>query len=692
MRPHRPRVASAALLAALAIAGGVGAALLQTVGTAPRAAAEAAPRTAESSAARRAAADALDRASAHLADAAATLVAGVGSSPESDVAAARAAIAEAMDASDGVTPRRARSALGSACSAADRRCVRAESSLAARGDGAAGDADALRAILDAGTSVRRAARLAGAPGVLAIRELGAVRRGPRRPGDVVRLRVLRAPGCDEDPVVMIEPDDPLIAAIGGFVTALGGDRYRIVLGDDAGTATVTASACGDTATFRIVNAGERDVLGIEGPGTFSYAAGIDVRVGDSVDAVPTYTGGGATFSISPTLPAGLTFDTSDGSIGGSPVAASPAATFTVVARNVRGVRRATVAVTVEEALPAGVVSLERGFRIENVTDADTPVRLALAPDGRVFYGELLSGNVRVIASDGTLLATPYATLPVLTGGERGLLGLCLAPDFATSGHLYVAASAAAGDGHPARNRVVRFTGTGDVATSGPDVIVDDLPIGDTQNGGAVEFGPDGMLYVTVGDTGDELLAQSDASRAGRVLRFTPDGEVPGDGPIQDSPEFARGFRNPFDITFHPSTGGLFASENGPTAHDELDFVQRGKNFEWGAEPEAIPGPVVGRRIIDWTPVIVPTGIVFHDGTGFGAEYADNLFVAGYDKGDVRRLVLSGPSYSDLDAEIPFLAFDEADFGLKPLDIQRGADGSLWVATFTAIWRISRNAP
>jgi quinoprotein glucose dehydrogenase len=300
--------------------------------------------------------------------------------------------------------------------------------------------------------------------------------------------------------------------------------------------------------------------------------------------------------------------------------------------------------------------------------------------------------VRVIAADGTLLATPYATLPVLTGGERGLLGLCLAPDFATSGRVYVAASTAAGDGHPARNRVVRFTGTGDVATSGPEVIVDDLPIGDTQNGGAVEFGPDGMLYVTVGDTGDELLAQSDSSRAGRVLRFTPDGAIPDDGPIQGSPEFARGFRNPFDITFHPSTGGLFASENGPTAHDELDFVQRGKNFEWGAEPEAIPGPVVGRRIIDWTPVIVPTGIVFHDGAGFGPEYADNLFVAGYDKGDVRRLVLSGPSYSDLDAEIPFLAFDEDEFGLKPLDIQRAADGSLWVATFTAIWRISRNAP
>ena len=153
----------------------------------------------------------------------------------------------------------------------------------------------------------------------------------------------------------------------------------------------------------------------------------------------------------------------------------------------------------------------------------------------------------------------------------------------------------------------------------------------------------------------------------------------------------RGLRNSFDMTFHPSTGGLFATENGPTAHDELNFIQKGKNYEWGPIDPDFPFALRGLMLIDWTPVIVPTGLVFHPGTSFGPGYANNLFILGYDDADIRRLVMSGPAFVDIDDEIPFARFDgEAGIAHKPLDVLVLPDGSLLVSTFTAIWRISRS--
>jgi glucose/arabinose dehydrogenase len=208
-----------------------------------------------------------------------------------------------------------------------------------------------------------------------------------------------------------------------------------------------------------------------------------------------------------------------------------------------------------------------------------------------------------------------------------------------------------------------------------------------------------MLYVTVGDTfyenpmtgqRDGVLAQTDGSMAGRVLRIAPDGSIPADNPIANDPEWCRGLRNSYDLTFHPTTGGLFVSENGPAAGDELNFVQKGKNFEWGAEPESIPGVQIGAQLAEWTPVIVPTGLVFHSGTQFGPSYANNLFLCGYDDADVRRMPMSGAAFTDVDAELPFARFSpEGGVDHKPLDIVERSDGSLLVSTFSEIWRIFR---
>jgi glucose/arabinose dehydrogenase len=423
-----------------------------------------------------------------------------------------------------------------------------------------------------------------------------------------------------------------------------------------------------------------------GAPVIAYPSPLSFRVGEAGTVTPTNSGGAATWAIDAALPAGLSFSTSTGAISGVPSAAATTASFHVTATNADGSDDQTIELNVTPALPSEVDSLAAGFAIEPfLSGLDIPVKMALAPDGRLFFNELDTGNVRVVDTDGNLLPTPFATVPVLTDGERGLLGLALAPDFSTSGHVVLYHSAPAGSGHGDRNRVVRLTATGDVGGS-LTVLVDDLPIGPIHNAGDVKFGPDGQLYVSVGDTNDSSLAQAEGTPAGRVLRYTPAGGIPADNPVAGTPEWVRGLRNSFDMVFHPTTGGLFATENGPTSNDELNFIEKGKNYGWPTLPGGAPA---GFRVRLWQTTIAPTGLEFHDGTGFGSEFANDLFVASFDLWQVRRLELSGAAFTDLDAEVTFLEFDSAGFENKPLDILRLPDGALLVSTFDDIWRLYR---
>ncbi len=553
--------------------------------------------------------------------------------------------------------------------------------------------------------VRRASRAAvGAGRVLGGSSDSLVLRGVRgraasfvRPGRSLTIRFAVPPGCDETPVVAVED-----APTGAFADpeVRFGRRISVRAGAAAGRARLVVTACGDTREWPLVNLGPRGALGsdpywggAEPPRELVYARDADaLRVGVPAPSNEASLTGGSptTWSVAPALPAGLSIDAATGTISGTPAEPAPTAVHEVTAANRWGSERAEITLQVTPALPPDVELLEDGFAIEPfLAGLDAPVKAAFAPDGRLFFNELTTGRVRVVAADGTLRSAPFATVPVLTGGERGLLGLALHPDFSSNGQVFVYASVPAGGGHPDRNQVIRFTAAGDVAVSSV-VIVDDLPIGLIHNSGDLQFGPDGKLYVSVGDTGNDALAQQDGSLAGRVLRFEPDGSVPAGNPTEGSPEWCRGLRNTFDMTFHPQTGGLFGSENGPDCCDELNFVQRAKNYTWGPVPPEVTGSQVGIRLAEWTPVIAPTGLVFHPGAAFGDEYRDSLFLAGYDDADLRRLVMSGAAFTDVDAELPFARWrDEGGVAQKPLDVVVSPGGDLHVTTFTTIWRIWR---
>jgi glucose/arabinose dehydrogenase len=212
--------------------------------------------------------------------------------------------------------------------------------------------------------------------------------------------------------------------------------------------------------------------------------------------------------------------------------------------------------------------------------------MALVPDGRVLICEQ-GGTLRVVKG-GVLLATPFLTVPVDATGERGLIGVTVDPAFAQNGFVYVYYTASAPNPH---NRVSRFTASGDLALPGSERILvdlDDLSGANNHNGGALHFGPDGNLYVGVGENGNGSNAQSLANLLGKLLRLNPDGSVPADNPLRAQTTgknqliWALGLRNPYTFAFQSGTGLLLINDVGQDTWEEINKGQAGANYGWPA--------------------------------------------------------------------------------------------------------------
>src|ERR1043165_8009198 len=158
-----------------------------------------------------------------------------------------------------------------------------------------------------------------------------------------------------------------------------------------------------------------------------------------------------------------------------------------------------------------------------------PTAMALAPAGRIFVCQQ-GGALRVI-KNGALLPAPFLTVTVDSSGERGLLGVAFDPNFVSNQLVYIYYTATTPTIH---NRISRFTAAGDVALAGSEVVLMDLPnlsAATNHNGGALHFGPDGTLFVVVGDNANGANAQTLATRLGKVLRITSTGGIPTNNPF-----------------------------------------------------------------------------------------------------------------------------------------------------------------
>lgn len=252
--------------------------------------------------------------------------------------------------------------------------------------------------------------------------------------------------------------------------------------------------------------------------------------------------------------------------------------------------------------------------------------LAVAPDGRVFFGELTSGRIRVRGSDGRVrdAASWPPAQPAdyrAESWEAGLWGLAVDP---TGSWLYAMAATRfdPSEGHRAplaRSTVRRWSIRGP-ALGPPEDVIADLPAAAVHSGGALAIAPDGRLFVSVGDGG---ASGAGDPRTGAVLRLEPDGRIPLDNPIPGSPVFVRGLRNPYGLAFD-ADGQLLLTDNGPHCCDRLYRLGAGADAGWpryGTHPDdaarATADPAVSAPLWDsGTSRVSPTGLVPRAGGRF----------------------------------------------------------------------------
>jgi glucose/arabinose dehydrogenase len=257
------------------------------------------------------------------------------------------------------------------------------------------------------------------------------------------------------------------------------------------------------------------------------------------------------------------------------------------------------------APPRPLPSSSDGRPVDIVTGLQSPWSILQLGGGRILVSERDSGRiVRIDRGE----AQPIGTVPgVVHTGEGGLLGLAF-----HDGWLYAYTTTARD------NRVIRMrledpsTGAG-LSLGAPQVLLDGLDRAANHDGGRIAFGPDGMLYVTVGDASDTGNAQNLHSLNGKILRMTPDGAVPDDNPFPGSYVYSYGHRNPQGLAWDDD-GQLWASEFGQNTWDELNRIVPGKDYGWPVVEGIAHDPRFVDPVVQWsTDEASPSGLAYADG-------------------------------------------------------------------------------
>ena len=322
----------------------------------------------------------------------------------------------------------------------------------------------------------------------------------------------------------------------------------------------------------------------------------------------------------------------------------------------------------------GVFTTGDGVRFQAevvASNLEIPWSLAFAPDGRLFVTER-PGRVRVIQDD-QLLTDPALTLSdVFAAGEAGLLGFTFDPDFESNRFVYLLYSATV-SGQPSVNRVVRYTETSNTLMDAV-TIFDNIPAATTHDGGRIRFGPDGLLYFTMGDVQVRSSAQDLGVLTGKILRINSDGTTPPDNPFA-SQVYSWGHRNPQGIDWHPVSGDLWATEHGNVGNDELNRIEAGANYGW---PE-IEGDQMraGMRtpILFFSPSIAPSGGSFYTGQSFPA-FRNDFFFGALRGTHLHRVQFSASDATMVESDERLL---EGEFG-RIRDVVTGPDGALYFCT------------
>ena len=314
------------------------------------------------------------------------------------------------------------------------------------------------------------------------------------------------------------------------------------------------------------------------------------------------------------------------------------------------------------------------------------------PDGRLLITQK-GGTMRIVTLAG-VVSSPITGIPaVSSGGQGGLLGLCLDPDFTTNRMVYWVFSRAVSGGNI--TAVAKGKLSNDETTiENADVIYESTtPNNSTLHyGGRILFDETGNLIVSTGERSvieTRPLAQAVSSSLGKTIRITKDGDpAPGNPTFTGSgalPElYTIGHRNPQGLALHPETGDVWLGEHGPLGGDELNRLQPGKNYGWPTITYGLEysGNAIGAGIQQqagmeqpvyyWDPVIAPSGMTFYAGDRV-PEWENNIFMCALGQTHIARLVIQN---NKVVGEERLLAGE----GQRFRDITQGPDGALYAVT------------
>lgn len=319
-----------------------------------------------------------------------------------------------------------------------------------------------------------------------------------------------------------------------------------------------------------------------------------------------------------------------------------------------------------------------------VTGLTFPAAFTFAADGRIFYADTYTGEIHIynpVGGSDTLFYT-------LTGntGVQGVLGLVLTPTYPTQPYLFAYVTRTVQG--VLVDQIVRIRDNGGVGTQ-PKVIYQ-ANAGNDHHGGRMLFGSDGLLYVVTGDEADPANSQDLSGTLGKMLRMTATGKVPPGNPF-GTLVWAYGLRNSLGWGFDPQTGAIWETDNGPECNDEVNLIQKGKNYGWGPSETCStpPSPPRNTNQDGPSPVLpaeyfatptAPTGLAFCQGCGLtGAE--GHFFYGNFNTLQIHEVVLTANRHG--------IASDTNVYTHASivLSIERGPDGALYFSDDAAIYKL-----